>query len=163
MKPILIVALVTSLFTAQAVLAHGDESHPSKTPKASSSADATSFGRPGEKTKVTRTVPVAMSDEMRFTPATVSVKKGETIRFVLTNGGKVLHEMVLGTPEELKKHAELMRKFPTMEHEEAYMAHVKPGAEGDIVWTFDKAGDFAFACLIPGHSEAGMVGKVVVK
>ena len=71
--------------------------------------------------------------------------------------------MVIGTADELKKHAEQMRKFPEMEHEEAYMAHVKPGKSGEIVWQFTKAGEFQFACLIPGHFEAGMVGKVTVK
>ncbi|HZF78731.1 MAG TPA: plastocyanin/azurin family copper-binding protein, partial [Rubrivivax sp.] len=65
--------------------------------------------------------------------------------------------------EELKKHAEEMKKFPEMEHEEAYMAHVQPGRRGDIVWQFTKAGDFQFACLVPGHFEAGMVGKLTVK
>jgi uncharacterized cupredoxin-like copper-binding protein len=71
--------------------------------------------------------------------------------------------MVLGTTEELKAHAELMKKFPDMEHADANMAHVKPGAKGEIVWQFTKAGEYQFACLIPGHYEAGMVGKVVVK
>ena len=86
-----------------------------------------------------------------------------TIRFVVANKGAVLHEMVLGTPQALKEHADLMKKHPGMEHEEPNMAHVKPGATGDIVWQFTKAGDFQFACLIPGHFDAGMVGKVAVK
>ena len=58
--------------------------------------------------------------------------------------------MVLGTPEELKEHAELMKKFPEMEHDEPHMAHVKPGKSGEIVWQFTKAGEFQFACLHPG-------------
>lgn len=163
MKPLHVIAIAAAFLASPVAFGHGDETHPAKAPKAASTADATAFGRPGDAARVTRTIQVAMSDEMRFNPATVTVKKGETIRFALANNGKVLHEMVLGTSADLKKHAELMRKFPTMEHDEAYMAHVKPGANGDIVWTFDKAGDFAFACLIPGHSEAGMIGKVVVK
>ena len=162
MKSLLLVSFAAATLSAPLVLAHGDASHASKA-TTTATGDATAFGRPGDATKVTRTVRIAMSDEMRFTPSTVAVKKGETIRFVIANKGKVLHEMVLGTPDELTKHAELMRKFPDMEHDDPYMAHVKPGAEGDIVWTFDRAGNFAFACLIPGHSEAGMVGKVVVK
>jgi uncharacterized cupredoxin-like copper-binding protein len=100
---------------------------------------------------------------MRFTPADITVKQGETVKLVATNKGQVMHEMVLGTSEDLKKHAELMRKFPGMEHEEPHMAHVKPGASGEIVWQFTKPGEFQFACLIPGHFEAGMVGKVTVK
>ena len=67
--------------------------------------------------------------------------------------------MVLGTPEELKAHAELMRKYPEMEHSDANMAHVKPSASGEILWQFTQPGEFRFACLIPGHFEAGMVGR----
>ena len=93
----------------------------------------------------------------------MTVKRGETVKFVVSNSGKQLHEMVLGTIEELKEHAELMKRFPDMEHADANMAHVKPGAKGEIVWQFTKAGEYQFACLIPGHYEAGMVGKVVVK
>ena len=91
------------------------------------------------------------------------MKKGETVKFVVTNSGKVLHEMVLGTTQALKEHAELMKKFPEMEHADPNMAHVKPGKTGEIVWQFTEAGDFQFACLQPGHFEAGMVGKVAVK
>jgi uncharacterized cupredoxin-like copper-binding protein len=104
-----------------------------------------------------------MGDEMRFLPAEVVVKRGVTVRFQLHNAGKSLHEMVLGTPDELKAHAELMKKFPEMEHSEAHMAHVKPGANGEIIWQFTKAGTYQFACLMPGHFEAGMVGQVTVK
>ena len=73
-----------------------------------------------------------------------------------------MHEMVLGTMDELKKHAELMKKHPGMEHDEPYMAHVAPGKKGEIVWQFTKAGEFFYGCLIPGHFEAGMIGKVTV-
>jgi uncharacterized cupredoxin-like copper-binding protein len=55
-----------------------------------------------------------------------------------------------------------MIKFPTMEHDEPYMAHVAPGKTGEIIWTFNRAGQFEFACLIAGHYQAGMVGKIMV-
>ena len=79
------------------------------------------------------------------------------------NHGHQLHEMVRGTAQELKEHAALMQRFPGMEHSDPNMAHVKPGATGEIVWQFDKPGEYQFACLIPGHFEAGMVGKLVVE
>jgi uncharacterized cupredoxin-like copper-binding protein len=104
-----------------------------------------------------------MSDEMRFTPAAVTVRQGEIVRFVAHNKGKVLHEMVLGAMDELKEHAELMRKFPGMEHNGPHMTHVNPGKSGETGWRFTKAGTYFFACLIPGHFEAGMIGKVVVE
>jgi uncharacterized cupredoxin-like copper-binding protein len=74
----------------------------------------------------------------------------------------VIHEFVLGTREELDAHAALMKRFPTMEHDEPYMVHVAPGKTGEIIWTFNRAGEFDFACLIPGHYDLGMVGKVKV-
>ncbi len=73
-----------------------------------------------------------------------------------------MHEFVIGTKAENDKHAEMMVKFPTMEHDEPYMAHVSPGKTGEIVWTFNRAGDFEFACLIAGHYQGGMVGKINV-
>ena len=65
--------------------------------------------------------------------------------------------------DELARHAELMKQFPGMEHDDPNIAHVKPGATGELVWRFTQAGEFQFACLVPGHYEAGMIGKVVVK
>ena len=96
-------------------------------------------------------------------PTDLVVKKGETIRFIVHNDGKVMHEMVIGTLDELKAHAELMRKFPDMEHDEPYMAHVAPGKKGELVWQFTKAGVFHYACLVPGHMEAGMIAKITVQ
>jgi uncharacterized cupredoxin-like copper-binding protein len=78
------------------------------------------------------------------------------------NGGKMLHEMVIGTPEALQQHAALMKKFPGMEHDEPFMAHVAAGQRGELVWNFNRPGSFQFACLVPGHFEAGMVGTIVV-
>jgi uncharacterized cupredoxin-like copper-binding protein len=91
------------------------------------------------------------------------VNKGDTVRFVVRNDGKVMHEMVIGTMKELKEHAELMRKFPDMEHDEPYMAHVAPGKTGEIMWQFTRAGEFYYACLLPGHMEAGMIAKITVR
>ena len=143
------------------VFAHGDAEH-SKTPSTRQAVEETQIGRAGNPAKATRTVAVSMSDQMRFDPAEVRVKVGETVRLVASNHGAVLHEMVLGTMDELKEHAALMKKFPNMEHDEPNMAHVKPGGKEEIVWQFTKPGEFYFACLVPGHFEAGMIGKVIV-
>jgi uncharacterized cupredoxin-like copper-binding protein len=106
-----------------------------------------------------------MLDKMRFSPERIEVRQGETIRFVLKNTGRLMHEFVIGTKEELDAHAALMKKFPKMEHDQPYMAHVAPGKSGEVIWTFNQPGDFNFACLIGGHYEAGMIGtiKVVAK
>jgi len=163
MKQLNAFALAVLAFGTGAAIAHGDEHKAQTHAYDASKVEEHAFGREGDPKKVTRTIRLDMSDAFRFTPANVSVKRGETVKFIVSNSGKQLHEMVLGTAEELKEHAELMKKFPDMEHADANMAHVKPGAKGEIVWQFTKAGEYQFACLIPGHYEAGMVGKVVVK
>ena len=157
-----LIALALAASTSLA-FAHGDEDHAAPRRFDPAKVESTDFGQEGNPRKVVRTVKVDMADNMRFTPSEVTVKRGETIKFLVRNDGKVLHEMVLGTKSAIAEHAELMKKFPEMEHADANMAHVKPGKNGEIVWQFTKAGEFQFACLQPGHFEAGMVGKVVVK
>ena len=120
-------------------------------------------GKPGDPAKVDRTIEVVMDDSMRFTPANIAVKKGETIRFFVKNTGKVPHEMVIGSMKELKAHAEMMRKMPQMQHAEPNMVTLQPGQRGGLVWQFDQPGTVDCACLVPGHMEAGMVGKIVVE
>jgi uncharacterized cupredoxin-like copper-binding protein/Cu/Ag efflux protein CusF len=154
-------ALVVSLVSATGALAHGDEDH-GKKEEQHADGHAAALGMPGDPGKVTRDVVVEMNDAMRFRPDSIRVKRGETIRFIVRNTGKVKHEMVLGTIEELRKHAESMRKFPEMEHADPNQVSVEPGMTGELVWQFTKAGTFDFACLVPGHFEAGMVGKILV-
>ncbi|MES2944783.1 MAG: cupredoxin family protein [Pseudomonadota bacterium] len=120
------------------------------------------IGKPGVAAKVSRTVTIDMADSMRFSPANLVVKQGETIRFVVKNSGQVKHEMVLGTVKDLKEHAEAMKKFPEMEHAEPNMITLAPGKTGEIIWQFTKSGKVDFACLQPGHYDAGMKGAVNV-
>ena len=124
--------------------------------------EESAIGKPGVVAKVGRTVTVEMSDTMRYTPADIQVKQGETVRFVVKNLGKVKHEMSLGTEKELLEHLEQMKKFPDMEHDEPSKLSLAPGKQGEIVWQFTKAGTVNFACLMPGHYEAGMKGQVKV-
>jgi uncharacterized cupredoxin-like copper-binding protein len=156
--PATLILLAASIGTAHA---HGEQPRASKGIDYSK-AEQHEFGRAADPKKAKRTVRVEMVDQMRFLPPEIKVKRGEIVRFVPVNKGQVLHEMVLGTMDELKKHAELMRKHPGMEHDEPHMAHVAPGKQGEMGWQFTKAGEFFYGCLIPGHFEAGMVGKVVV-
>jgi uncharacterized cupredoxin-like copper-binding protein len=124
--------------------------------------EESAIGKPGVVAKVGRTVTVEMSDTMRYTPADIQVKQGETVRFVVKNLGKVKHEMSLGTEKELLEHLEQMKKFPDMEHDEPSKLSLAPGKQGEIVWQFTKAGAVNFACLMPGHFEAGMKGAIKV-
>jgi len=156
--------------TKPAAAPHSDghaHSHPAGKADGHGSAEkeghASTLGKPGDAAKVTRTMQVDMNDKMRFSPSQITVKRGETIRFVVKNSGKLKHEMVLGSVRELKEHAEMMRKMPEMEHADENMVSVEPGKSGELIWQFTKAGKFDFACLQPGHFEAGMKGKVAVK
>ncbi len=111
----------------------------------------------------TKFIEVIMSDSMQFTPDVIHVKQGDVVKLTHINTGKLIHEFVLGTPESLDEHAEMMKKFPGMEHEEPYMIHVDPGEIGVLTWKFSETGEFSFGCLIPGHYDAGMKGKVIVE
>lgn len=157
----LLAATATALLAAAGrVRAHGDEAHAQATGPARK--EQKDWGIAGDAGQATRRVEVGMSDDMRFKPDHIAIRRGDTVRFVVHNRGKVMHEFVIGTPAENQKHAALMQKFPGMEHDEPYMAHVPPGKTGQIVWTFNRAGSFEFACLIAGHYQAGMVGTLSV-
>lgn len=160
MKTLSLISLAALLVLSPAALAH--EGPAPKNARAPISKEAHPWGQEGDPAKATRTVTIDMADTMRFTPETLSVRQGETVKFVVRNGGKLMHEMVLGTEAELAKHAQLMKSHPDMEHEAPYMAHIKPGNAGEMTWTFSKPGTFRYGCLQPGHWEAGMKGTIVV-
>ncbi|MGV3742790.1 MAG: cupredoxin domain-containing protein [Burkholderiaceae bacterium] len=154
--------ILTFAVCAFSTIASADEAHRTPQPSSSISSEEHAYGKQGDPKKAARTIAIDMNDTMRFTPSEITVKQGETIRFVVKNKGKLLHEMVIGTMEELKETHEMIKKHPDMEHEEPYMTHVSPGKQETMVWQFTKAGEFYYACLIPGHFEAGMIGRIKV-
>jgi uncharacterized cupredoxin-like copper-binding protein len=139
--------------------AHTDKPHAKSGPVRKEQKD---WGIAGDARAAKRSVQVGMSDDMRFTPQRIEVRLGETVKFVVRNHGRQMHEFVIGTKAENARHAELMMKHPNMEHDEPWMVHVAPGKSGEIVWHFNRAGTFEFACLIAGHYQAGMVGTIAV-
>ena len=154
------------LASAGASFSHTSAPHEGDGKGTSASAPAASeqmpWGMAGDATAVQRTLTLRMDDAMRFTPNHIEVREGDTVRLQVINQGKLLHETVLGTQATLKEHAALMQKFPTMEHYAPYMAHVVAGKQGEIVWQFNRPGQFDFACLINGHYQAGMTGTITV-
>lgn len=150
MRLILSIFAAAGLMTATLAFAHDENTH-------------AAYGEPGDPKAVKRTVTIVMNDQMRFQPASVTAQRGETIKFVVKNAGEIKHELVLGTIEELREHAALMQKFPEMEHDEPNAVTVEPGKTGELIWKFANAGTFDFACLVPGHFEAGMRGRVQVR
>lgn len=120
------------------------------------------IGQPGRESEVTRRVVLELKDEMRFNPSFIRVSAGETVRFEVRNVGKLRHELVIAGEDELDTHAKAMRLNPRMKHDHHNMVHVAPGESRHIIWRFTHAGIVPFACLQPGHFEAGMQGKVLV-
>ena len=126
----------------------------------------TAYGKPGDPKKKARKVSVEMTErdgKMLFIPDRIEVRRGEQVRFQLRNKGELDHELVVATLEENLKHAIEMQKNPDMEHDDPNAKRLAPKKTGEIVWAFTKAGEFDFSCLIPGHREAGMTGKIIVK
>ena len=147
-------ALIPALLLASAAAVAGGEHGDNRAGNA--------VGEPGMAAQVSRTIGVDMSDAMRFSPASITVRQGQTVRFVVKNSGRVSHELVLGTDAELKAHAAQMIKTPEMEHADPGMVTVAPGKTGELLWRFSRSGTVRFACLQPGHYDAGMQGLVTV-
>lgn len=172
MKTIKLIAACALLVSAGATFGHENLAHPPALVPSHAASHAenhapavqgqTAWGIAGEAGAVQRTITLAMSDAMRFQPSHIEVREGDTVRLRADNQGQVIHEIVLGTQADLAAHAEMMRQHAGMAHDAPSMAHVRPGQQGDIVWRFNRPGSFDFACLIPGHSEAGMKGTITV-
>ncbi len=129
--------------------------------KSYSSAEAIDVGKPGEASKATRTIKLTQVDNM-FLPAEISVSEGETIRFVIKNGGSKKHEMIIGSMADLKKIANMRRKFPEQNRVDAHLIQLEPGEQKELIWQFSKAGVVDFACPLPGHFKK-MRGTITVE
>jgi uncharacterized cupredoxin-like copper-binding protein len=125
-----------------------------------------SAGKPGHPKRPYKTVTVSMHEgdgKMYYVPERLEVKRGAQVKFIIKNEGLLAHEFILAdTPANLK-HAELMQKYPDMEHDDPNGKTVQPNKTAEILWHFNKRGEFEYGCLIPGHREAGMTGRIIVK
>ncbi|WP_370207725.1 cupredoxin domain-containing protein [Pararhodobacter marinus] len=149
-------AIITLMASGSAALADGSHAH----------ADDWEAGRPGMAQDVTRVIEIDMlepdSGGMAFSPEDLQVVRGETIRFVVRNLGYLDHEFVIDTVEANMEHSNVMMMNPDMQHSDPNAITLAPDATGELIWTFSQAGTFQFACLIPGHMEAGMHGPISV-
>ncbi|MFZ2158828.1 MAG: cupredoxin family protein [Bradyrhizobium sp.] len=161
------IALVAAtLLSASAWAGEGPAGHSHGHDHGDGHGESFSAGEPGNPKKPAKIVQVTMGEsdgKMLFVPARVEIKKGEQIKFVLRNNGELDHEFVLANAADNLKHAEVMQKNPGMAHEDANSRWLAPKKTSEMVWKFTKAGEFEYACLIPGHREAGMVGTILVK
>ena len=170
MKKTLLTTVVSLSLTVAAGMAAASAGHGSKA----------EFGAPGESGHVDRVIEVSLS-EMRIAPSSIEVKAGETIRFVVTNTGNIVHEFNIGTPETWQGHSGQMLKMMQsgmmtarelrhdrmrkagMMHDDPNSVLLAPGKTAEVIWSFPEKGDFGFACNVPGHREAGMEGKFAFK
>lgn len=127
-----------------------------------------SGGKPGDAARAGRTIEIAATDNA-FSLKSLSVRDGETVRFVIRNDGFETHEFLIGTAAEHAEHLRMMnamleqqkkggRAAPMMQHDSGVM--VPPGETATFVWTFARTANLQFACDIPGHYEDGMHGPV---
>ena len=167
MKHRLIAAGLMIALPGLALAGPGEPGHSHSHSHAHSHASGdTPFGRPGDPKQKAQTIELRMVERdgaMAFEPNEIKLKKGAQVRFRLANAGKLDHEMVIGTLEMNLRHAEEMNKNPDMEHDDPNGKRLAPGQTGEILWRFTRVGLFDFSCLIPGHREAGMSGKIIVK
>lgn len=125
------------------------------------STDANVIGKPGVERDVSRDIYLTQLDNM-FLPNEIWVTEGETIRFIIRNKGDRQHEWVIGTMKDLRRAAKMRRNHPDEVPQEPGTLRLQPEEQGEIVWTFDKAGEIDFACPLPGHFK-GMQGKIYVE
>ena len=164
LKNLALVALLSSLpFVANAHGGKKEDDHDKKPKIDYSDVEEHAFGKASDPKHAAKTIEVDMVDRLRFMPDNITVKKGETVKFVVHNKGKLQHEMVLGTEDSLEEHNKMMMKFPGMEHDEPHMAHVDPGKSYVMGWKFTKTGTFHFGCLVAGHFAGGMKGTITVQ
>lgn len=128
-----------------------------------SSSKATT-AQPGDAAKVDRTVEIKSTDELKFDPATVSVKRGETVAFQVTNPTKVDHEFVVGDAKFQDDHEKEMRAMPAgmVMNDEPMSIDLPAGQTKTINLTFPTAGTLVYGCHEPGHFPAGMKGEIKI-
>lgn len=123
-------------------------------------------GHPGQIANVQKTINVVMTEtdegDLVFEPSRLSAKVGTTIRFVIRNFGTLRHEFYLDSHQGVLEHKAEMEEDPSSMHEEPNLIHIEPGNRNEIVWKFTTSGEFEFACLIMGHYDDGMSGKIKV-
>ena len=151
----------------------------------SNAASMKMIGSKGDPKDVTRVIEVKMYDNY-YEPNSIQVKKGETIKIIVTNLGDLVHEYNIGTKEmhiehqpemarliehdillgdriDHKKMKEMSKKDHSLGHKHANSVMLEPNKTGEIIWKFSKDISLEMACNIPGHYESGMVGPITVK
>ena len=141
------------------------------------------IGEKGNIKDVTKVINVKMFDNY-YEPDEITVKKGETVKFIVTNMGALVHELNIATKEMHIKHQPEMAKMVeyeilladkidknkmkemaktdhSMAHKHANSVLLEPSNTGEIIWKFSTSAKLEIACNVPGHYEAGMIAKII--
>jgi uncharacterized cupredoxin-like copper-binding protein len=98
-----------------------------------------------------------------FDPTGITVKRGETIRFLLQNTGKVPHDAFIGDTAAQTKHEQEMADMGGMHHGgHGDAVTIEPGKTGTLTHTFDSVGTTLLGCHQPGHYASGMKLRITV-
>ena len=128
-----------------------------------SSSDTVSSQPAASASAPLRELRIEMDDTMRFSPSVLTVTAGERVRLVVVNRGKLTHELVIGTADELAHHQREMKSGSAAHHHHSDSEiSVEAGQSREVIRSFDKSGELGIACFEPGHYEAGMKGKLTV-
>ncbi len=125
---------------------------------ASSSLTASSI--PTATSSDATTVAVMLMDTLRMDPASMTVKVGEPVTFVVTNTGKTEHEFVLGDEADQMAHEASMGGMAMSDS--ATAISLKPGETKSLTYTFAKVGAFLAGCHEVGHYAGGMKSTIIV-
>ena len=148
-------------------------------------ASMSMIGEKGDPNNIDRVIKIKMYDNY-YEPNLINIKKGETIKFIITNLGEMVHEYNIGTKEmhikhqpemqklidheiitfdkiDKKKMKEMSKKDHSLAHSHSNSIMLEPKTQGEIIWKFSKDIELEMACNIPGHYESGMVGKIITK
>jgi uncharacterized cupredoxin-like copper-binding protein len=105
-----------------------------------------------------RTVEITMR-RSKFLPARLVVRRGTTVRFVITNADPIDHELIVGDDAVQRRH-----ETGTEPAHGAVPGEVTvpAGATAETTYTFSHAGIVLIGCHAPGHYAYGMRGRVLV-
>ena len=140
------------------------------------------IGKKGESSEVDRVIEIKMYDNY-YEPKEINIKKGETIKFIVYNSGKLVHEFNIATKEmhlkhqpemmkmvekeillgdriDIKKMKELAKTDHSMGHSHSNSVLLEPDQSAELIWKFNTDADLEAACNVPGHYESGMIAKI---
>ena len=140
------------------------------------------IGEKGNLSEVNRTIEIKMYDNY-YEPKEINIKKGETIKFIVYNNGKLVHEFNIATKEmhlkhqpemmkmvekeillgdriDIKKMKELAKTDHSMGHSHSNSVLLEPDQSAELIWKFNTDADLEAACNVPGHYDSGMIAKI---